>query len=105
MVLPFVPRLPMQVRAALPCLMLGRGFWVSACPGGPTGGRGRDGRRPSSPRRPLMTAESTPHSLFPRRYIFSVVESLQRLCYMGLLQFGPTEKFQDKDQVMTPEPR
>ncbi|XP_004856054.1 general transcription factor 3C polypeptide 1 isoform X2 [Heterocephalus glaber] len=37
--------------------------------------------------------------LYKRRYIFSVMESLQRLCYMGLLQFGPTEKFQDKDQV------
>lgn len=28
------------------------------------------------------------------------MESLQRLCYMGLLQFGPTEKFQEKDQVI-----
>ncbi|NXK90061.1 TF3C1 factor, partial [Formicarius rufipectus] len=37
--------------------------------------------------------------LYKRRYIFSVIENLQRLCYMGLLQFGPTEKFQDKDQV------
>uniref|UniRef100_A0A8C8UPA7 General transcription factor III C 1 n=1 Tax=Peromyscus maniculatus bairdii TaxID=230844 RepID=A0A8C8UPA7_PERMB len=37
--------------------------------------------------------------LYKRRYVFSVVENLQRLCYMGLLQFGPTEKFQDKDQV------
>ncbi|XP_008564836.1 PREDICTED: general transcription factor 3C polypeptide 1 [Galeopterus variegatus] len=37
--------------------------------------------------------------LYKRRYIFSVLESFQRLCYMGLLQFGPTEKFQDKDQV------
>ncbi|XP_006148317.1 general transcription factor 3C polypeptide 1 isoform X1 [Tupaia chinensis] len=37
--------------------------------------------------------------LYKRRYIFSVVENLQRLCYMGLLQFGPSEKFQDKDQV------
>ncbi|KAM6155909.1 general transcription factor 3C polypeptide 1 [Rhynchocyon petersi] len=37
--------------------------------------------------------------LYKRRYIFSVIESLQRLCFMGLLQFGPTEKFQDKDQV------
>uniref|UniRef100_A0A8C0G4U2 Ral transcription factor IIIC subunit 1 n=1 Tax=Chelonoidis abingdonii TaxID=106734 RepID=A0A8C0G4U2_CHEAB len=37
--------------------------------------------------------------LCKRRYIFSVVENLQRLCWMGLLQFGPTEKFQDKDQV------
>ncbi|PKU37023.1 hypothetical protein llap_12674 [Limosa lapponica baueri] len=36
--------------------------------------------------------------LYKRRYIFSVVENLQRLCYMGLIQFGPTEKFQDKDQ-------
>ncbi|KAJ6655987.1 hypothetical protein lerEdw1_004572 [Lerista edwardsae] len=40
-----------------------------------------------------------PLSARRRRYIFSVVESLQRLCYMGLLQFGPTEKFQEKDQV------
>ncbi|KAL0617008.1 General transcription factor 3C polypeptide 1 [Plecturocebus cupreus] len=37
--------------------------------------------------------------LYKRRYIFSVMENLQRLCYMGLLHFGPTEKFQDKDQV------
>uniref|UniRef100_A0A8C9ERQ9 General transcription factor IIIC subunit 1 n=1 Tax=Pavo cristatus TaxID=9049 RepID=A0A8C9ERQ9_PAVCR len=37
--------------------------------------------------------------LYKRRYIFSVVENLQRLCYMGLIQFGPTEKFQEKDQV------
>ncbi|XP_053132773.1 general transcription factor 3C polypeptide 1 isoform X3 [Hemicordylus capensis] len=37
--------------------------------------------------------------LYKRRYIFSVVENLQRLCYMGLVQFGPTEKFQEKDQV------
>ncbi|NXI44516.1 TF3C1 factor, partial [Galbula dea] len=37
--------------------------------------------------------------LYKRRYIFSVIENLQRLCYMGLIQFGPTEKFQDKDQV------
>ncbi|XP_075420767.1 general transcription factor 3C polypeptide 1 isoform X2 [Tenrec ecaudatus] len=37
--------------------------------------------------------------LYKRRYVFSVIESLQRLCYMGLVQFGPTEKFQDKDQV------
>ncbi|XP_058013284.1 general transcription factor 3C polypeptide 1 isoform X3 [Ahaetulla prasina] len=37
--------------------------------------------------------------VYKRRYIFSIMESLQRLCYMGLLQFGPTEKFQEKDQV------
>ncbi|XP_041062206.1 general transcription factor 3C polypeptide 1-like isoform X2 [Carcharodon carcharias] len=37
--------------------------------------------------------------LYKRRYIFSIFESLQRLCYMGLLQFGPIEKFQEKDQI------
>ncbi|XP_042293819.1 general transcription factor 3C polypeptide 1 isoform X2 [Sceloporus undulatus] len=37
--------------------------------------------------------------LYKRRYIFCIVESLQRLCYMGLVHFGPTEKFQEKDQV------
>ncbi|XP_046898267.1 general transcription factor 3C polypeptide 1-like [Hypomesus transpacificus] len=37
--------------------------------------------------------------LFKRKYIFSFHESMQRLVYMGLLQFSPTEKFQDKDQV------
>lgn len=26
-------------------------------------------------------------------------ENLQKLVYMGLLQFGPKEKFTDKDQV------
>ncbi|KAK3530680.1 hypothetical protein QTP86_031897, partial [Hemibagrus guttatus] len=36
--------------------------------------------------------------LHRRKYFFSFYESLQRLCYMGLLQFGPTEKFMDKDQ-------
>ncbi|XP_062304643.1 general transcription factor 3C polypeptide 1-like isoform X1 [Osmerus eperlanus] len=37
--------------------------------------------------------------LFKRKYIFSFHESMQRLVFMGLLQFSPTEKFQDKDQV------
>ncbi|MBN3305138.1 TF3C1 factor, partial [Amia calva] len=37
--------------------------------------------------------------LYKRRYIFSFYENMQRLCFMGLLQFGPMEKFQDKDQV------
>ncbi|KAM6972435.1 general transcription factor 3C polypeptide 1 [Aplochiton taeniatus] len=37
--------------------------------------------------------------LYKRKYIYSFLESLQRLCYMGLLQFGPFEKFQEKDQV------
>ncbi|XP_077131406.1 general transcription factor 3C polypeptide 1 isoform X2 [Ranitomeya variabilis] len=37
--------------------------------------------------------------LYKRRYVFSVFQGLQKLNWMGLLQFGPTEKFQDKDQV------
>ncbi|XP_056265529.1 general transcription factor 3C polypeptide 1-like isoform X2 [Pseudoliparis swirei] len=37
--------------------------------------------------------------LFKRKYIFSFHEKLQKLAYMGLLQFGPVEKFKDKDQV------
>ncbi|KAJ7306071.1 hypothetical protein JRQ81_010437 [Phrynocephalus forsythii] len=41
-----------------------------------------------------------PLCVYPyRRYIFSIVESLQRLSCMGLVQFGPMEKFQEKDQV------
>ncbi|XP_031719024.1 general transcription factor 3C polypeptide 1 [Anarrhichthys ocellatus] len=37
--------------------------------------------------------------LYKRRYIFSFHENLQKLVYMGLLQFGPVEKFKEKDQV------
>ncbi|KAJ8246125.1 hypothetical protein GJAV_G00263900 [Gymnothorax javanicus] len=37
--------------------------------------------------------------LYRRRYVFSFHECMQRLCCMGLLQFGPIEKFQDKDQI------
>uniref|UniRef100_A0A8L0DSL6 B-block binding subunit of TFIIIC domain-containing protein n=1 Tax=Oncorhynchus mykiss TaxID=8022 RepID=A0A8L0DSL6_ONCMY len=37
--------------------------------------------------------------LHKRKYIFSFHDSMQRLIFMGLLQFGPVEKFQDKDQV------
>ncbi|KAF7662374.1 hypothetical protein LDENG_00237400 [Lucifuga dentata] len=37
--------------------------------------------------------------LYKRKYIFSFYENLQRLAYMGLLQFGPVEKFKEKDQV------
>ncbi|XP_056392115.1 general transcription factor 3C polypeptide 1 [Hyla sarda] len=37
--------------------------------------------------------------LYKRRYVFSVFQGLQKLHYMGLLQFGPSEKFQEKDQV------
>jgi general transcription factor 3C polypeptide 1 len=34
-----------------------------------------------------------------RRYIFSVHDVLQRLCYVGLIQFGP-QRFKEKDQVL-----
>uniref|UniRef100_A0A3Q1G3K9 General transcription factor IIIC subunit 1 n=1 Tax=Acanthochromis polyacanthus TaxID=80966 RepID=A0A3Q1G3K9_9TELE len=37
--------------------------------------------------------------LYKRKYIFSFHECLQKLVYMGLLQFGPATKFKDKDQV------
>ncbi|KAM9363755.1 general transcription factor 3C polypeptide 1 [Symphorus nematophorus] len=37
--------------------------------------------------------------LYRRRYIFTFHENLQKLVYMGLLQFGPVEKFKEKDQV------
>lgn len=34
-----------------------------------------------------------------RKYIFVFHENLLKLVYMGLLQFGPIEKFMEKDQV------
>ncbi|XP_076003891.1 general transcription factor 3C polypeptide 1 isoform X2 [Genypterus blacodes] len=37
--------------------------------------------------------------LYKRKYIFSFYENVQKLAYMGLLQFGPVEKFKEKDQV------
>uniref|UniRef100_A0A8C5QIN2 Ral transcription factor IIIC subunit 1 n=1 Tax=Leptobrachium leishanense TaxID=445787 RepID=A0A8C5QIN2_9ANUR len=37
--------------------------------------------------------------LYKRRYVFSVYQGLQKLSCMGLIQFGPSEKFQEKDQV------
>ncbi|KAM9792810.1 general transcription factor 3C polypeptide 1 [Neosynchiropus ocellatus] len=37
--------------------------------------------------------------LYKRKYIFSFHENLQKLTYMGLLQFGPNGKFNDKDHV------
>ncbi|XP_028268672.1 general transcription factor 3C polypeptide 1 [Parambassis ranga] len=37
--------------------------------------------------------------LYKRKYIFSFHENLQKLLYMGLLQFGPAEKFKEKDQL------
>ncbi|KAF2899021.1 hypothetical protein ILUMI_07153, partial [Ignelater luminosus] len=36
--------------------------------------------------------------LLQRKYIFSIHESLQRLCYIGILQFGP-QKLREKDQL------
>lgn len=47
----------------------------------------------------FLPAEIKRQLLHRRKYIFSFHESLQRLCFMGLLQFSPTEKFMDKDQV------
>uniref|UniRef100_A0A8C2F277 General transcription factor IIIC subunit 1 n=1 Tax=Cyprinus carpio TaxID=7962 RepID=A0A8C2F277_CYPCA len=47
----------------------------------------------------FLPSEVKRQLLHKRKYIFSFHESLQRLCFMGLLQFGPTEKFMDKDQV------
>ncbi|XP_061576125.1 general transcription factor 3C polypeptide 1-like [Cololabis saira] len=37
--------------------------------------------------------------LYKRKYIHIFHENLQKLAYMGLMQFGPVEKFKDKDQV------
>ncbi|KAK9981877.1 hypothetical protein ABG768_001400 [Culter alburnus] len=47
----------------------------------------------------FLPAEMKRQLLHKRKYIFNFHESLQRLCFMGLLQFGPMEKFMDKDQV------
>ncbi|XP_051993132.1 general transcription factor 3C polypeptide 1 isoform X3 [Xyrauchen texanus] len=47
----------------------------------------------------FLPAEMKRQLLHKRKYIFSFHENLQRLCFMGLLQFGPHEKFMDKDQV------
>ncbi|MED6289868.1 hypothetical protein CHARACLAT_007371, partial [Characodon lateralis] len=37
--------------------------------------------------------------LYKRKYIFIFHENLQKLTYMGLVQFGVVERFKDKDQV------
>ncbi|XP_032419900.1 general transcription factor 3C polypeptide 1 [Xiphophorus hellerii] len=37
--------------------------------------------------------------LYKRKYIFIFHENLQKLAYMGLVQFGVVERFKDKDQV------
>ncbi|XP_056587821.1 general transcription factor 3C polypeptide 1 [Triplophysa dalaica] len=47
----------------------------------------------------FLPADIKRQLLHKRKYIFSFHETLQRLCFMGLLQFGPIEKFMDKDQV------
>jgi general transcription factor 3C polypeptide 1 len=36
--------------------------------------------------------------IIARRYIFSIHEVMQRLCYVGLVQFGP-QRLKEKDQV------
>uniref|UniRef100_A0A3B3YCK2 Uncharacterized protein n=1 Tax=Poecilia mexicana TaxID=48701 RepID=A0A3B3YCK2_9TELE len=38
--------------------------------------------------------------LYKRKYIFLFHENLQKLTYMGLVQFGVVERFKDKDQVL-----
>uniref|UniRef100_A0A8C4Z2P4 B-block binding subunit of TFIIIC domain-containing protein n=1 Tax=Gadus morhua TaxID=8049 RepID=A0A8C4Z2P4_GADMO len=47
----------------------------------------------------VLPAQIKRQLLYKRKYIFAFYENLQKLVYMGLLQFGPMEKFQDKDQV------
>ncbi|TMS23459.1 General transcription factor 3C polypeptide 1 [Larimichthys crocea] len=47
----------------------------------------------------VLPAKMRRQLLFKRRYIFTFHENLQRLVYMGVLQFGPVEKFKEKDQV------
>ncbi|XP_072240808.1 general transcription factor 3C polypeptide 1 isoform X2 [Leuresthes tenuis] len=46
-----------------------------------------------------LPARMKRHLLYKRKYIHSFHENLQRLAYMGLLQFGLVEKFKEKDQV------
>ncbi|XP_068606928.1 general transcription factor 3C polypeptide 1 [Brachionichthys hirsutus] len=38
--------------------------------------------------------------LYKRKYIFSFHENLQKLVYMGLLRYGPAERFKEKDQLL-----
>uniref|UniRef100_A0A3B4ZLA2 General transcription factor IIIC subunit 1 n=1 Tax=Stegastes partitus TaxID=144197 RepID=A0A3B4ZLA2_9TELE len=47
----------------------------------------------------MLPARMKRQLLYKRKYIFLFHENLQKLVYMGLLQFGPMEKFKDKDQV------
>ncbi|XP_033115445.1 general transcription factor 3C polypeptide 1-like [Anneissia japonica] len=50
---------------------------------------------------PLMflPEELQQHLCYRRKYIHSFHQGLQRMCQMGLLTFGPSEDFFDKDQV------
>ncbi|CAN9510592.1 unnamed protein product [Ophioblennius macclurei] len=47
----------------------------------------------------MLPARTKRQLLFKRKYIMVFSEHLQKLAYMGLLQFGPSEKFQEKEQV------
>ncbi|XP_040001751.1 general transcription factor 3C polypeptide 1 [Xiphias gladius] len=47
----------------------------------------------------VLPARMKRQLLYRRKYLFSFHENLQKLAYMGLLQFGPVEKFKEKDQV------
>uniref|UniRef100_A0A671TTZ8 Ral transcription factor IIIC subunit 1 n=1 Tax=Sparus aurata TaxID=8175 RepID=A0A671TTZ8_SPAAU len=47
----------------------------------------------------MLPAKMKRQLLYRRKYIFIFHENLQKLVYMGLLQFGPVEKFKEKDQV------
>uniref|UniRef100_A0A3Q3AAB1 Ral transcription factor IIIC subunit 1 n=1 Tax=Kryptolebias marmoratus TaxID=37003 RepID=A0A3Q3AAB1_KRYMA len=46
-----------------------------------------------------LPAQTKRQLLYKRKYIHMFHENLQRLAYMGLLQFAPIEKFKEKDQV------
>uniref|UniRef100_I3IU78 Ral transcription factor IIIC subunit 1 n=1 Tax=Oreochromis niloticus TaxID=8128 RepID=I3IU78_ORENI len=47
----------------------------------------------------VLPARMRRQLLYKRKYIFVFHENLLKLVYMGLLQFGPIEKFMEKDQV------
>ncbi|CAJ1053996.1 general transcription factor 3C polypeptide 1 [Xyrichtys novacula] len=47
----------------------------------------------------MLPARMKRQLLYRRKYIFLFHESLQRLVYMGLVQFAPIEKFKEKDQA------
>ncbi|XP_074545488.1 general transcription factor 3C polypeptide 1 [Halichoeres trimaculatus] len=47
----------------------------------------------------MLPAKMRRQLLYRRKYIFCFHENLQRLVYMGLVQFGPVEKFKEKDMM------